>query len=211
MKLLLLPLLLMVSLTGCLDLDLPNWKATVENIHIKKGGSGTVRMELLDITPSKEGEEGKKQIADFIQSFKTQLDDDFEGCADVRRDIAYDSDGKLNAFVEGESEDIFNIIKIIDGSKPYRLRKEATFAIQWDGDVLSIDLGYLLDEKTKSSSNKQSDDAFHIKFVITTEGEFVNSTIGQISENRKMLVIHDVNTIDDITPFGFKIRGLAQE
>lgn len=87
-------------LAGCpLDFNIPDWKMVCLTFHIGIGGHGTLRMDILDITPSKEGEEGEKQIENFIESFGVDAADLPEGCANVKQGIGYDSDGKLNAFM----------------------------------------------------------------------------------------------------------------
>jgi hypothetical protein len=86
------------------------------------------------------------------------------------------------------------------------LRKEAPFSIQWDGDTLSVTQRPALDFTTSTPSSLP----FTFQLVITTEGEFVNGTIGEISSDRKMLVVPNLAAVGKEIVLGFTIRGLAE-
>lgn len=211
MKKLLFGLLIPILLTGCDLLDFPEWKTTVISIHIKKGGSGTTRMAFLDITSTKEGEDGKEQLSSFAELFQIEkYDTEFEKHHPSKADFAYDEDGRLNAFLEFEHSDIFSIAEFMGiGDDP---SKNAPSTIQWDGDILFIEQHFKTDITMQDSADMEIEDEekMQLKIVITTEGELVSSTLGEISQDRKKLVIFQEDEGYPTSPFCFKIKGLAK-
>lgn len=200
---------LLVSLSGCIDLELdPFPQSFMLTAQIQRGGHGTIQLELQKITSSKEGAEGERLVAEFIKDFckadGMDPQDFLPGCTNVTHSVDYDSDGKPKVCIQGEFPDIFVMLKFLDSHG--KLRKDETFSFQWDGDVLSVKLGR---RRAKEESEPAEDD-FVCKVVITTEGEFVSSTWGKVSDNRKKLVIENVDAIDD-QQWQFSIRGLAED
>jgi hypothetical protein len=200
---------LFVCLSGCIDLELdPFPQSFVLTTQIQRGGHGTIHLELQNITSSKEGAEGERRVAEFLRDCGkadgVDPQDFLPGCTNVTHSVAYDSDGKPKLCIQGEFPDIFVMLKFLDGH--YRLRKDATFSFQWDGDVLSVKLG----QRRAKEESEPAEDDFACKVVITTEGEFVSSTWGKVSDNRKKLVIENVDAIDD-KQWQFSIRGLSED
>lgn len=190
------------------ELDIPAPRNYVLLVHIKKGGNGTVRIDMLDITSRNKGEKGKQDVQKFVDALDSVSDEEM-GLTNVSRDINRDSQGRLNVVVQGEAKDVFAIVKILECSSLLRLKKDAPLAVQWDGDVLSVDLASALGNMNPMGIGP--DGIFPCKLVITTEGTFVGGTIGEITKDRKKLVVPNVYSVDNKTILGFKIKGLAAD
>ena len=215
MKRALMALSLVLFLPGCpelaLDLFDPFPEAMVWTIHIKKGGAGTARMDLLNITISKKGEEGKRVLSEYIEGYKADPLGVFEGLTDMKHDIGYDPEGKLNAYEEGSFPNIFAIVSLWDSPESYQLRTGDSFYLEWDGDVLAVRLGPKeeeVPEKEETTPKDEGSDFF--KLVFTTEGKFLSAAHGEISLDRRKLVI-PLSDDDDDFAIEFSIGGLAIE
>lgn len=194
---------------GCLKLDLP-WPQAVElTVRINKGGAGTFRMDSLDIRSRKQGEEGVKELKEYIEeSRKTGWGEEprFAGCTEVSHEIGYDAQGNLNAHVECSAPDILVLLRFLDTSSPIRLRRDSTFSFDWNGDVLAIKYGHQIPKPPEPKPN----DSMRVRMTLATEGEFIRATHGLISADRTKLVVTDV--IDKMSgEWGFSIRGLATD
>ena len=205
---------LMLLLVGCTPIEPFKVDSVTLRLHIHRGGSGTVDIEYRNITPTTPGEEGEKQIADLVDFFKgnqslgrTSLGTDPD---DVRPTISYDSRGRLNAIFEAGCPDILTLFRELDGNMPFVLRRESPFTIQWDGDVLSI-VSSERTEATQANAEPRSPDGPPVHFHITTDGEFVSSSIGEISRDRKTVVVRDLDSLTTTNTFAFKISGLAAD
>ncbi len=195
---------------GCLnDLDLP-WPQAMElTVRINKGGAGSVRMDSLGIRSPKQREEGAKELKEYIEeSKKTNWGEEssFAGCTEVSHEIGYDAQGNLNAHVECSAPDILVLLRLLDRSSPFRLRRDCTFSFDWNGDVLSIKYGHQIPKLPEP----KPDDCMQVRMTFTTEGEFIRATHGHISADRTKLVVTDA--IDTMSgEWGFSIRGLAAD
>ena len=199
-------------LPGCLDLELdPFPEAMVGTIHIKKGGAGTARFDLLNITTEKKGEEAERVLSEFIEEYKADPWHMFEGLTDLKHDIGYDSEGKLNAYEEGSFPNIFGIVSLWDSPGSYELSSGESFCLEWDDDVLSVRLGPKRnDVSEKEQTTRKDEGSGFFRLVFTTEGEFLSATPGEISLDRHRLVI-PVSEADDDPTIEFSIGGLAVE
>ncbi|UCE58933.1 MAG: hypothetical protein JSU63_16005 [Phycisphaerales bacterium] len=201
-----------LTYSGCpnifeLEFD-PGPQIFVYNIHIAKGGGGSFRLEWLDIRSSKTGEEGKKNVEEFIAEFKREdrFESELPGCDDVSHDVGYDSQGVLNAHVQGRIPDIFVLLRMLQGSSPASLRGDEILSLGWDGDVLSVKLGPRSSRPPRAQANEDS----QLKIIITTEGKFLSATHGSISDDRKKLVISGAEALAVMNgQWGFSIAELA--
>jgi len=187
---------------------------TILSFHIGIGGASVVRLYELNLTSDKLGEEAKEEIQAHIDEFrenpKNGNEEMFDGCVNYKQDISYDEEGKLNAYRQGELEDIFMLFRLICMDDAHQLKPDNQFSYSWDGNLLKLGWTWDVDENKEEDADTPDDD-WGPEVVITTDGAIESASFGTISQNKKKLTITGKDIVKHTNDGVFKIEfsGLA--
>ncbi len=219
----------LLSLHGCVAPAI-----TIFTFHIGRGGSGTIEVRQLNLQSDAEGQKAKQEVIDFITSFEALVDPEVRAQADqsfltlatdYTQEIGYDDEGHLNTEQRGGFDGIFQMLQAMEiTNRENELSADQTFSYEWDGNTLTLAWGWENDEVEEDAADtdnpavdEEAEDngLGSIEFVITTEGEIDFVSIGQLSADRKTVVIAE----DDLKAaerarldrFEIRISELAKE
>ena len=221
-----LPLVLVLS--GCMELKLGvlrvnlNIEECAQTVHVAKGGGGKVTVSILELTGTPITDE---ELAQERKTFEPSLwsptgDATRLGLKNVSTSVERVEGDKIRQTYSGDLPDVFSVFKLLESGVPFQLRKDLSFKILWDGDVLEMGVTNHhegLDDGDSETENTEREAELGVlkkaMIVVTTDGEFVSASLGEISEDGKKLTIDAIEEFRREIPdsIQFKIRGLAAE
>lgn len=189
---------------GCTENSLP--EVDLMRVHIAKGGQGWIEVTLI-IPPvlAKDIQNSFAMPSHITQTSELGILDNYDLMKRKERQTNL-PDGSVRVFSYGEFQTVFDLVEILDSSHPFSLHGNKQFKVEWDGNILDLEMSFL-NKKGKAEKATLDED---YRLELTTDGHFADVSTGRLIEKRTKLIVDPENS-KSFKLLRLRIEGLSED